>query len=85
LFLKRETIQQSFQKQKPKFQVKKVYQLIFAILALQMESVWGAANVEAAEWNADGGNLVAVTNIPSEPATQRPILISIFLNLFVKV
>jgi hypothetical protein len=51
------------------------YQLIFAILSLQMESVWGAANVDAAEWNPDGGNLVSVTSIPSEPATQRPMLI----------
>ncbi|MDR2755335.1 MAG: DUF3987 domain-containing protein, partial [Planctomycetaceae bacterium] len=49
--------------------------LIFAILTLQMESVFGAADIVASEWEPDGANLVAVTGIPSEPATQRPILI----------
>jgi hypothetical protein len=51
------------------------YRLIFAILALQMESVWEAANVDVSEWTPDGGSVVAVTGIPTEPMTQRPMLI----------
>jgi hypothetical protein len=49
--------------------------LIFAILTLQMESVFGTADIAVSDWNPDGTNIVAVTGIPSEPSTQRPILI----------
>ena len=49
--------------------------LIYAVLALEMEAVWGAANVEVSEWNPDGGNMISVTGVPSEPESMKPILI----------
>ena len=49
--------------------------LIYAILALEMEAVWGAANVDVSEWNPEGGNMISVTGVPSEPESMKPILI----------
>lgn len=39
-------------------------QLILAMLGLEMEAVWGAPNIEATEWNPDGGNMISVTGGP---------------------
>ena len=49
------------------------YRLIFAILALEMETVYGPANVAVSDWNPDGGNSISVTSGP--PVSTRPILI----------
>ena len=49
------------------------YRLIFAILALEMEAVYGPANVDVSEWNPDGGNSISVTS--GTPVSCRPILI----------
>jgi len=49
------------------------YRLIFAILALEMEAVYGPANVEVSEWNPNGGNSISVTS--GVPVSCLPILI----------
>ena len=49
--------------------------LIYGVLALEMEVVWGASNVQVSEWNPDGGNMISVTGVPSEPESVRPMLI----------
>jgi hypothetical protein len=46
--------------------------LIYTILALEMEAVYGQANVDVTEWSPDGGNAISVTN---GPISCRPMLI----------
>ena len=49
--------------------------LIFAILSLEMEQIFGPANVDVSEWSPDENAIIAVSGVPSEPASVRPILV----------
>jgi len=50
--------------------------LLFALLGLAMEAVYGsAANIEVSEWSPDGNAMLAVSGVPTEPTSYRPILI----------
>ena len=51
------------------------FRLIFAILGLEMEQIYGPANIEVSQWSPEENAIVAVTGVPTEPTALRPILI----------
>ncbi len=51
------------------------FQLIFDILGLEMEQIYGPAHVEVSEWSPEENAIIAVNGVPTEPTGVRPILI----------